>query len=76
MPLFAECELILVEGNSATKSAKVEVWRAEAGSEPMALEDPDIRAVISDDAPIVSQSVWPRNDLTQMAEKILSLSKE
>ena len=75
-PLFAGCELVLVEGNSATTSSKIEVWRAAVGNEPMANEDAAILAVISDDEPNVKQPVWPRSDLAMIANRISGIAGE
>lgn len=75
-PLFADCEIVLVEGNSATTSPKIEVWRAAVGNEPMANEDAAILAVISDDEPAVKQPVWTRSDLALLAEQIRGMAGE
>jgi len=75
-PLFAGCELVLVEGNSSTSQTKLEVWRQEVGNPPMALDDPGVQAVISDDAPAVKQPVWGRKDVDELAERILNLVRD
>jgi molybdopterin-guanine dinucleotide biosynthesis protein B len=72
---FGECDLVLVEGDSETRAAKIEVWRAAAGSPPMAAEIPDVRAVVTDDLPRVSQPLWPRANVTELAERILELAR-
>jgi molybdopterin-guanine dinucleotide biosynthesis protein MobB len=48
-PLYADCDLVLVEGDTQADAPKIEVWRAEVGSPPMASEDRTILAVITDD---------------------------
>ncbi|MBX9653446.1 molybdopterin-guanine dinucleotide biosynthesis protein B [bacterium] len=75
-PLFGDCELVLVEGNSATSQTKLEVWRKATLTEPMALHDSAIRAVISDDTPEVPQPVWRRNDIVAIADRILKFVRE
>lgn len=75
-PLFNDCELVLVEGNSATSQTKLEVWRQATGSDPMALQDAGIRAVISDDAPAVRQPIWGRQDVITLADRVLKLARD
>lgn len=72
-PLYADCDFVLVEGNSQTTALKVEVWRAATGTEPMALTDRHIAAVISDDQPSVSQPIWARADVPAIAQRLLAL---
>ena len=43
-PLFAECDLVLVEGNQDASAPKVEVWRRDNGKPPIAGERDDIAA--------------------------------
>jgi hypothetical protein len=74
--LFNDCELVLVEGNSATTQTKLEVWREAIGTEPMAIQDFGIAAVISDDAPVVRQPVWGRNNISTLADRILNLARD
>lgn len=71
---FAGCDLVLVEGDAAGPGPKVEVWRAERGTMPMAAEQHDILAVISDDAPNVACPVWPRRELAAIATRIEDLA--
>jgi molybdopterin-guanine dinucleotide biosynthesis protein MobB len=70
---FAECDLVLVEGDSSTAMTKVEVWRAAARHDPVAAEDGTIRAVITDDQPDVEVPLWPRSDRAALADRILEL---
>ena len=73
-PMFAHCDLVLVEGDSQTSATKIEVWRQAVGSPPLALSDPTITAVVSDDAPDADLNVpvWPRSNLQQLAKRILT----
>lgn len=73
-PLFADCAVVLVEGDIEASAVKLEVWRAERGTVPLARERGDIRAVISDDQPDVTSSIWPRSDLAALADRILGLA--
>jgi molybdopterin-guanine dinucleotide biosynthesis protein MobB len=73
-PHFADCDLVLVEGDVHATALKVEVWRAAvAEGPPLAAEYPSIVAVISDDDVNVSTPVWPRGDVAGIAERILTL---
>ena len=71
--VFADCDLVLVEGDSSTNAPKVEVWRHATGQPPLALSDRSILAVISDDSLDgfeISSPIWRRGDLTQLAERL------
>ena len=72
-PLFAHCELVLVEGDSQANSPKIEVWRAAVGTTPLAQNDNSILAIVTDDelslptrTPTLS-----RSNADQIAEWIL-----
>ena len=73
--LFDPCDVVLVEGDSHTEGKKVEVWRSEVGTAPLAQEDPTILAVITDDAipHELDAAVWPRSDMQHLVQKILSM---
>jgi molybdopterin-guanine dinucleotide biosynthesis adapter protein len=74
-PLYADCQIVLVEGDIDAPSAiKVEVWRAVGGTAPLAAERADIAAIVSDDRPEVAVPVWPRSDLASLADKIWELA--
>jgi molybdopterin-guanine dinucleotide biosynthesis protein B len=75
-PAFADCELVLVEGDSQALAAKIEVWRAATETGPMAAEDLRIRAVVTDDALSVAQPIWPRADIRAVADGVLALARE
>ena len=64
-PLYAGCDLVLVEGHLEGPGPKVEVWRAAGGTPPLAGERADIAALISDDDPELPGAVprWRRDDL-------------
>jgi molybdopterin-guanine dinucleotide biosynthesis protein MobB len=77
LPTFADCDLVLVEGDTHTRHCRVEVWRAEIGSLPLAAEIPGIAAVITDDelpSSAFSGEVpqrWPRGDIAAIAQRLL-----
>lgn len=73
-PHFATCDLVLVEGDTTCQGTKIEVWRQAVGSEPMALSDPQIRAVVTDDVIDVPVPCVPRSDIRAIAATILSLA--
>lgn len=75
-PLYADCALVLVEGHlQARDGFKIEVWRKEAASPPLAHGKRDIQAVISDDDPDVPLPVWPRKDVSAIADKLLEWAR-
>jgi molybdopterin-guanine dinucleotide biosynthesis adapter protein len=72
-PHFAGCDLVLVEGDTTCPGIKIEVWRQAVGSEPMAPNDPQIRAVVTDDTIDLPVPRVPRSDVNAVAEKVLEL---
>ena len=72
-PLYAHCDLVLVEGHIDGPGIKLEVWRESIGGPCLADERADIAAVISDDQPKASVPVMPRCDVPTIADKILAL---
>lgn len=74
--LFADCRLILVEGDLHCSAPRIEVWRSVVSEEPYAAKDSAIRAVVSDDSVDgLSCPVWPRNSVRNVADKILDLTQ-
>lgn len=72
--LFADCDLVLVEGDQQTAAVRLEVWRPEVSEEPLARADSGIQAVITD-APLSGiRHVWPRSDLAALAQRLLQLA--
>ena len=47
-PLYADCDLVIVEGNLRTSAPKIEVWREELGTEPLYTSDAGIEVVVTD----------------------------
>lgn len=74
-PLYTTCDMVIVEGNSMTTEIKLEVWRAEVQEEPMAAQDSTIHAVITDDTPPLVIECWPRQDVGQIADRVIDLLK-
>ncbi|MDA7978172.1 MAG: molybdopterin-guanine dinucleotide biosynthesis protein B [Pirellulales bacterium] len=72
-PLFADCDLVLVEGDTLATAAKVEVWRAAIGTPPRSGKDSNVQAVITDDTCDHGPTVWPRSDIATVAKNILAL---
>ncbi len=69
---FADCDLILVEGDLQASAPRIEVWRSVASEAPYAANDSAIVAVVSDDAPQgVTCGVWRREDIGKIADNIL-----
>lgn len=70
-PLYAECDLVLVEGDIEHSAPKIEVWRAGLGTRPLAPERGDILAIVTDDPVEVAIPIWPRSDVAGLADRIL-----
>ncbi len=73
------CDIVLVEGDSKTTAPKLEVFRAANGSQPMAMSNTTIHAVVTDD-PIdeAVTAIWNRSDLNAIVcniELLLKLSR-
>ena len=71
-PLYADCDILLVEGNVDVAGPKLEVWRAIHSSEMLALQHADISAVITDDPTPESlkQTVLPRRSIESILAHI------
>jgi molybdopterin-guanine dinucleotide biosynthesis protein B len=71
-PMSARCRLLVVEGDSQTTAPKIEVWRSELGTPPLASHDKSVLAVVTDDAPAVATKVLPRSDVGGLVNWVLS----
>jgi len=71
-PMYADCDIVLVEGNLQTTAFKVEVWRSEVTEAPIALQDASISAVVTDDAVDLSIPVWSRSNVNRLAQLLLA----
>ena len=72
-PHFADCDFVLVEGDTQTTAPRIEVWRAEIGGEPLAVADLGIAAVVADERCPAAVEWWPRSDLAGLGGNILRL---
>ncbi len=75
-PLFADCEVVLVEGHLAGPGKKVEVWREAVGGPCLAGEHDQIVAVVTDDRPDIPLPLWSRSNLAQLVDQLLDLREE
>jgi molybdopterin-guanine dinucleotide biosynthesis protein B len=75
-PLYAECDLVLVEGDVDGPGTKLEVWRQAVGGHCLTHGRGDVAAVISDDRPEADFPVWPRNDVPLLADRMVKLLSE
>lgn len=72
---FADCDLILVEGDLQTTAPRLEVWRAACGEAPYAQTDRAIAVLITDDDPeFTSVDVWHRSDVVGLAGRLVELT--
>ncbi len=71
---FADCHLILVEGDTQTTSPKIEVWRKSLDTEPLAKADVSIQAIVTHgEVQGLVTPVLPRSNVAVVAKKILAL---
>ena len=80
--LYVHCDLVLIEGDINGPGPKVEVWREARGTEPLAFAgEVRIDAIVSDDPlpfpdPLdPSHPVWPRAEISGLADRVLSLAQ-
>jgi molybdopterin-guanine dinucleotide biosynthesis adapter protein len=69
-PVFTQCRFVLVEWDSQAQAPKIEVWRSELGTPPLAMHDQLIRAVVTDDKLPFAAEVLPRSDVASLSEWI------
>jgi len=70
---LAPVDLVIVEGYKRDDHPKIETWRAETGQPLIALDDPTVRAIATNDTPEgASQPVIGLNDIAGVADFILS----
>jgi molybdopterin-guanine dinucleotide biosynthesis protein MobB len=72
-PMFADCDIVLVEGNLQTTAFKIEVWRSAVTEQPIATHDLSISAVITNDAVSVAVPTWSRADISLVAQSLLEV---
>ncbi|MDY6830885.1 MAG: molybdopterin-guanine dinucleotide biosynthesis protein B [Thermodesulfobacteriota bacterium] len=71
--LFAECDIVLVEGYANGPGKNIEVWRAANGKDPLFPERDDILAVVTDDPVETGLPVWPRNNVAAIVDAMMRL---
>lgn len=69
---LAPVDLVIVEGYKRDDHPKVEAWRAETGQPLIALDDPTVRAVASNDRPVTDKPVIGLDDIPAIADFILA----
>jgi len=73
LAMLAPVDVVIVEGYKRDDHPKVEAWRAETGQPLIALNDPTVRAIASNDAPEgASQPVIGLDDIPAIADFVLS----
>ena len=70
--MFADCDIVLVEGNLHTAAFKVEVWRAAVAEQPIAAQDASIATVITDDPLNLAVPTWSRSNVRELARQLLA----
>lgn len=73
---FAGCDLVLIEGNVSGPGPKIEVWRADVGGTPIAAENSGILGIVTDDPLNAAVPIWPRSNVSLVAEQVLRLARE
>ena len=68
---LAPVDLVIVEGYKRDDHPKVEAWRAETGQPLIALDDPTVRAIASNDRPATEKPVIGLDDIPEIADFIL-----
>ncbi len=77
LPLYQNCDIILVEGDKTGSGTKLEVYRNldNANKKPLALEEDselNVTAIITDEHIDCELQIWPRNDIKFIANKLLA----
>lgn len=72
--MYAECDIVLVEGDTQTIAPKIEVWRSCVGAVPFASEGISVRAVVADEPLEIAVERWPRSDILRVARMLLSVA--
>ena len=70
-PAFADCDLVLVEGDTRTSAPKLEVWRAVNDTPPIADRLTDIRLIVTDDPIQTAVPILARANVAAIADFIL-----
>ncbi len=70
-PHYANCELILVEGDLEARAPKFEVWREGLDRAPLANHHSEIVAIITDARLPPPVTTWPREGIERLADRLL-----
>ena len=73
--MFADCDMILVEGDLQTQAVRLEVWRSAVSECPYALETSGIAAVITDDEVVTDARLCQRTPLRGVADLVMELAR-
>ena len=65
-------DLVIVEGYKRDDHPKVEAWRSETGQPLIAVDDPTVRVVASNDQPATDKPVIGLDDIPAIADFILA----
>lgn len=68
---FRHFDLLLVEGDSSTTAPKLEVWRAERQTDPIAASDNSVLALVTDDPSPIPMRCLPRSQVASLLAWIL-----
>ncbi len=71
-PMYAHCDIVLVEGDTETNAPKIEVWRSALSTPPRYVDHPSVLAIVSDDAVPLQVPVLPRSDVTALVDWIMA----
>lgn len=72
--LYADCDIVIIEGHLEGDGTKIEIWRDELGTPPLSLEREDIVAIVTDSALDSAIPVWPRRDIVGLTDRIIALN--
>lgn len=70
--VFADCDLVLVEGDTRASACKLEVWRAVNDAPPIADRITNILAIVTDDPIESSVPILARANVAAIANFILN----
>ncbi len=75
--IFADCDLVIVEGDLQTDRPKVEVWRESQGTRPIAEKDRSVAAIVSHDSiEGLELPIWNRTEVALVAKNIFDLASK
>lgn len=74
LTMYDECDIVLVEGHASGRGVKVEVWREETQTLPIACTDASVVALVSDDQPDVAIPCWSRSAISRLVDRFVALA--